>query len=219
VRADPRALGLGDCTACNRCVEVCPTGIDIRKGLQYECIGCAACIDACDQVMERMGYARGLVRYDTENGMANHWTRRELLRHAVRPRVLVYSTILVAVTVALFTHMALRSPLKVDVLRDRGVMGREVEDGMIENVYRLQLISSAEARRTYRISVSGIDSAFVASNPEAQVEAAGTRQVPVSVRVKPGTARPGMNKIEFEVTSVDGEPVTVREKSTFYVPQ
>ena len=59
---------------CNLCVEVCPTGIDIRNGLQYECIGCAACVDACDKVMDRMNYPRGLIRYTTQNGLANHWT-------------------------------------------------------------------------------------------------------------------------------------------------
>ncbi|MEN9527010.1 MAG: hypothetical protein RLY56_961, partial [Pseudomonadota bacterium] len=63
--SDPRAAGLGDCTDCTMCVQVCPTGIDIRNGLQYECIACAACIDACDSVMDKMGYSRGLVRYDT----------------------------------------------------------------------------------------------------------------------------------------------------------
>ncbi|WP_200856616.1 4Fe-4S dicluster domain-containing protein, partial [Klebsiella pneumoniae] len=65
-KADPKALGLGDCIDCDLCVQVCPTGIDIRDGLQYECINCGACIDACDNTMERMGYAKGLISYTTE---------------------------------------------------------------------------------------------------------------------------------------------------------
>ncbi len=218
-KADPKKTGLGDCSACNACVEVCPTGIDIRSGLQYECIGCAACVDACDKVMDRYGYARGLIRYDTWNGMRNHWKRGDLLRHAIRPRVLVYSGILLAVTIALFTHMALRTLLKVDVIRDRGMLGREVEDGMIENVYRLQLINTAEMPRRYRISVDGIESAFIASGNEMDVESAGTRMVPMRVRIKPGAAPPGTNPIEFRIEATDDPSVAVREKSTFYVPK
>ena len=218
-KADPKALGLGDCVNCGVCVEVCPTGIDIRNGLQYECIGCAACIDACDQVMGKMGYAKGLIRYDTENGMANHWSRRQLLAHVGRPRVLVYTGILLAVTVALFTHLALRVPLKVDVLRDRGTLGREVEDGLIENVYQLQFINSDERARRYRIGVSGIDSAFVATEPEVEVGPAATRLVPVRVRIRPEGAKPGSTRIDFEVSAVDDPSVSVREKSTFYVPR
>jgi polyferredoxin len=75
-------------------VQVCPTGIDIRKGLQYECIGCGACIDVCDGVMDKMQYPRGLMRYATLNGMRQGWTQPQMLRRVLRPRVLVYTAIL-----------------------------------------------------------------------------------------------------------------------------
>jgi len=88
---DPRTLALGDCIDCGLCVQVCPTGIDIREGLQYECIGCGLCVDACDTVMTKMGYAPRLIRYDTHNGMEGRWSRRQLLRRVLRPRVLVYA--------------------------------------------------------------------------------------------------------------------------------
>jgi cytochrome c oxidase accessory protein FixG len=218
-KADPKALGLGDCTACNVCVEVCPTGIDIRKGLQYECIGCAACIDGCDKVMSRMGYPLGLIRYDTENGMANRWSRQQLFRRAVRPRVLVYAGVLLAMTIALFAHMALRTPLKVDVIRDRGALAREVEDGMIENVYRLQVINTSETGRRFRIGVEGIESVFVAAGAEAEVERSATRMVPVRVRTKPGNGKPGSNTVVFLIEAVDDPSVAVREKSTFFIPR
>ncbi len=218
-KADAKALGLGACVSCNMCVEVCPTGIDIRNGLQYECIGCAACVDACDQVMDRMGYPRGLIRYDTQNGLANHWTRKQVFAHMVRPRVLVYSAILLGVTIALFAHMLTRVPLKVDVIRDRGTLGREVEDGMIENVYRLQMINSDETPRRYRIGVSGIDSVFVASETVVEVEKAGTRMVPVRVRIKPGIGQPGSNTVRFDISAEDDPSVAVHEKSTFYIPR
>ena len=218
-KADPAAIGLGSCIDCGLCVEVCPTGIDIRNGLQYECIGCAACVDTCDRIMDRMGYPRGLVRYTTQNALARGWHGGQLLRRALRPRVLVYSAILLAVTVALFGHLALRTPLKVDVMRDRGSLGREVEGGMIENVYQLQLINTTESPRRLRIRVDGIASAVVASEPEIDVPPVQPRLVPVRVRVPAGASPPGSSRIEFLVEALDDPAVAVREKSTFYMPR
>ena len=218
-KADPKLLGLGACIDCGICVEVCPTGIDIRKGLQYECIGCAACVDGCDQVMDKMGYARGLIRYATETGLKSHLTMRQIMRRVARPRVLIYTTILAALTVALFTHLALRVPLRVDVLRDRGMLGREVENGQIENVYRLQIINGEERARRFRIGVSGLDSIAVASEPEVDVDSAGTHLVAVRVRVPPNQGHPGSNKVMFQVEATDDASVAVRENSTFYVPR
>ncbi|HVL56908.1 MAG TPA: cytochrome c oxidase accessory protein CcoG, partial [Burkholderiaceae bacterium] len=91
-KADPRALGLGDCVDCGLCVQVCPTGIDIRDGLQYECISCGGCVDVCDTVMDRMGYPRGLVRHATERALTERLDRRAVWRRVLRPRVLVYGT-------------------------------------------------------------------------------------------------------------------------------
>ena len=218
-RADPKVLGLGSCIDCGLCVEVCPTGIDIREGLQIECIGCAACIDACDAVMGKMNYAPGLIRYDTENGMANNWSRPRLWRRVFRLRVLIYTTILLAVSAALIGHMATRTPLKLDVIRDRGTLGRVVEDGMIENVYRLQVMNSTEETRSYVVSVSGLDTVFIDSAPEFEVGAAGNRMVPVRVRIRPDVGEPGTHTIYFGVTDRDNPSVSVSEPTTFYVPQ
>jgi cytochrome c oxidase accessory protein FixG len=107
-KADPAAMGLGACVDCSLCVQVCPTGIDIRNGLQYECIGCGACIDVCNDVMDKVGYPRGLVKYATQNGMANHWTKTEMLRRAMRPRVLIYSGILLLITATVFISYTCR---------------------------------------------------------------------------------------------------------------
>ncbi|MFP5394390.1 MAG: cytochrome c oxidase accessory protein CcoG, partial [Gammaproteobacteria bacterium] len=132
----------GDCIDCSMCVQVCPTGIDIRKGLQYECIGCAACIDACNGVMDKIDLPRGLIRYSTDNAMEQGWTPRQTARRVLRPRVLIYAGLLAILVTAFFATLALRTPLKLDVLRDRGSMGREVDDGLIENVYRLQVMNT-----------------------------------------------------------------------------
>src|SRR6185295_2698837 len=117
---DYKAKGLGDCVDCGICVQVCPTGIDIREGLQYECIGCAACIDGCDQVMDKMGYPRGLIRYSTENALAGKYPEektafRKVAARITRPRVVIYTAILCG-CIALFTaSLYLRVPLKVNV--------------------------------------------------------------------------------------------------------
>ena len=217
-KADPASLGLGSCVDCNICVHVCPTGIDIRDGLQIECIGCAACIDGCDQVMDKMGYPRGLIRYTTQNALDNKLDRRAVWRRVLRPRVLLYSAVLLAVTIALFAHLALRAPLKADVMRD-SALGREVEEGMIENSYRVQIINSSEQARRFRVVASGIDTVFIVGETEFEVEPTGVRLVPVSARVEPGEGQPGSNPITFRVEAVDDPKVTVDAHSTFFVPR
>ncbi len=217
-KADPAVLGLGACVDCNICVHVCPTGIDIRDGLQIECIGCAACIDGCDQVMDKMGYPRGLIRYTTQNALDNKLDRRAIWRRVLRPRVLIYSAVLLAVTIALFAHLALRAPLKADVMRDRA-LGREVEQGMIENTYRVQIINSSEQTRRFRIVAGGIDTVFLVGDSEFVVEPTGVRLVPVSARIEPGEGRPGSNPITFRVEAVDDPKVAVDAHSTFFVPR
>jgi cytochrome c oxidase accessory protein FixG len=216
-KADYKAAGLGDCVDCTMCVQVCPTGIDIRKGLQYECIGCAACIDACDQVMDKMGYPRGLIRYSTENAIANRWDLGRMLKRIARPRILVYVAILLAMSAALLASLYLRVPLKVDVLRDRASLSREVEGGKIENVYRLQLMNTQEKPHRYRIGVSGLDTVAVASDAEVEVGAASTRQVPVRLRIDADAAGKGSHPIVIEVQALDDPGIAAREKSVFMV--
>ena len=227
--ADPRAANLGHCIDCNLCVQVCPTGIDIRQGLQYECIGCAACIDVCDGVMDKMNYPRGLIRYDTRNGLAQHLTRAQRWARVLRPRVLVYGTVLLAVCVALFASLALRTPFKVDVVRDRGALARLVDDGHVENVYRLQVMNASESVQRFRIAVSGLDrlaGARVVGSGEVAVGSAEARWVPVAVQVPPEVARRaggGAHPIEFHIEQLAASPggtVWQRsERSTFVVPR
>ena len=209
----------GDCIDCSLCVQVCPTGIDIRKGLQYECIGCAACVDACNIVMDKVSKPRGLIRYATENGLVQKLGALEIRRRMLRPRVLVYGAVLAMLVAAMGTSLALRTPLKVDVIRDRGSMGREVEDGRIENVYRLQVMNTSEAPQTLRVSVSGIPSATVVDDGAIAMEGATTRAVPVRVRVDPGAGKPGSNRIEFTVRSVGDPDLSVSEGAAFIVPK
>jgi cytochrome c oxidase accessory protein FixG len=224
--ADLKTLGLGECIDCGLCVQVCPTGIDIRDGLQSDCIGCAACIDVCNGVMDKMRYPHGLIRYATQNGMAQKLTRAQMLRRALRPRVLVYGTVLMLIVGALGTSLVLRQPFKVDVVRDRTSLARIVEDGRIENVYRLQLMNATEAPQRYRIEVQGLEAVRINGANEVDVPAAGARWFAVAVQVPHGTAqqaRPGAHPLQFHIQRLgpDGQPgdAELSEKSTFVVPR
>ncbi len=217
--------GKGDCIDCTLCVQVCPTGIDIRQGLQYECIGCAACIDVCDGVMDKMNYPRGLIRYATQHGIQRGWDRAQMLRRVARPRVLVYTGVLVGIGIAFVTSLTLRTPFRVDVVRDRGALARIVEDGFVENVYRLQVMNAAESAQRFRVSVDGLAGASIASRAEFEIDATAARWVPVAVRVDPGSAAglgPGAHRFVFRIVRNEVDPaaaVAVVEKSTFVVPR
>ena len=217
-KADPAALGLGACVDCTLCVQVCPTGIDIRKGLQYECISCAACIDVCDTVMDKMSYPRGLIRYSTQNAMTQGWGRAQVLRRVFRPRVLVYSVILLAVTATLFTSLALRSPFRVDIDRDRASLARIVSGGNIENVYRLQVMNATESRQSYRIAATGLPGLKLVSEAAIAVNPTESRWVPVTLQLPYDAAAAGAHAIHFEVEAVNA-PGRVVEKSIFLVPR
>ena len=216
---DPKAHALGDCVDCGICVQVCPTGIDIRNGLQYECIGCAACIDGCDQVMDKMGYARGLIRYSTTHAMERGLSRRQMLTRAFRPRVLVYFAILLAIVAAAGVSLSLRVPLKVDIIRDRAAIARDVGDGEIENVYRLQIMNTTEQPRMYEIAVAGLKEIHIDGNPSVEVGGASSRMVPVKIRVhvEREHVRAGTYPIEFTVRAPEAPRERVREKSVFIV--
>ncbi len=209
----------GSCIDCSMCVQVCPVGIDIRDGLQYECIGCAACVDACNSVMDKTGDARGLIRYTTDNALANNLSVKEIKRRALRPRVLIYGAILSMIVIAFFTALTMRTPLKLDVIRDRGALGREVEDGMIENVYRLQIMNTSETAHLYKITVDGIDTLKLVNSDEVQLDGTETRAVPVRVQAEAGQGAPGSNDISFSLQAVDDESLRVTEKAVFFVPR
>ena len=215
---DYQASGKGDCVDCELCVAVCPTGIDIRNGLQYECIGCAACIDACDQVMEKMNYPKGLIRYSTEHAIAEHWGWKDIVAHIVRPRVIIYSTILGLIVVACAWGLATKASLRVDVIRDRGILAREVEDGLIENVFRLQVMNVSEQPHRYAISVTGLDKLEVVGERILEVPSAVTKSFVVSVRVPPESGKQGSNTIYFDLASMGDDKVAVHEKAIFVIP-
>jgi len=226
-RGEPRGVrtkknqeqALGDCVDCGQCVQVCPTGIDIRKGLQYECIGCAACIDACDAVMDKVGLPKGLVKYSTENGMANKWTREQIIRRALRPRVLIYTSILMTILAAVIISLNIRVPLRLDVIRDRGVMARIVEQGKIENVYRLQIMNASEFTQHVRLSVQGMNGVELVTPTEYDVMAAEVKSVAARVQIPPGSAPSGQHEFQFVIELLGDEVIRIEEDAKFMVPR
>jgi cytochrome c oxidase accessory protein FixG len=216
--SDYKAAGLGHCIDCDLCVAVCPTGIDIRKGLQYECIGCAACVDVCDQVMDKMGYPRGLVRYSTENALAKHWSMKDILGHVVRPRVMVYTAILTLISLAWIWGLATKPELRVDVIRDRMTLAREVEGGLVENVFRLQVMNVSEVQQQYSVVVSGLDKIELVGDRVIELPAASNKNVTYQVRVPPESAGKGSHTIFFDVKSMSNDKVAVHEKAIFLMP-
>ena len=216
--ADLAALSLGACVDCTLCVQVCPTGIDIREGLQYECIGCAACVDVCDGVMDKMGYARGLIRFTTQNALAGKWNGARMLRQVLRTRVLVYSALLGVLCLALLWSLMARMPLKVDVVRDRAALSRIAAGGRLENVYRLQIMNATEEAQRYTIAASGLDGLAVASEAEVKVGATESRWVAVRLQIPYGSAQAGSHPIVFRVGDESGR-AHVEEKSVFLVPR
>jgi cytochrome c oxidase accessory protein FixG len=219
-KADARSAGLGDCVDCSICVQVCPTGIDIRKGLQYECIGCAACIDACDQVMGKMGYPPGLIRYTTENAMTRGLDSKAMWQRVFRVRTLVYGAVLFAIVAVASVALFLRVPLKVDVIRDRGSLARETQPGVIENVYRLQVMNTDDKPHRYAIGASGVPNLSVQlGEPAVDLAPQTSVMIPLRLRAEAENAKPGSQPIEFRIEAVDEPRIAVREKSRFLFPR
>lgn len=216
----PGSPAVGDCIDCRLCVQVCPTGIDIRDGLQYECISCAACIDVCDGVMDKMGTPRGLIRYDTENGMAAQLTRAQRLRRILRPRVLIYGVLLLALSGAVLYGLTNRHAFRVDVVRDRATLARQVEDGWVENLYRLQLMNATERPQQLQVEAEGLPGLQISHATRVTLGPAEARWVTVALRMPPEAAqtlKPGAQPMRWVIRADGGD--TVAEKSTFVVPR
>jgi cytochrome c oxidase accessory protein FixG len=210
--ADAKAKGLGDCVDCTVCVQVCPTGIDIRKGLQYECIACAACIDACDEVMDKVGYPRGLIRYDTQHGLEGK------PRHVLRPRTIVYATLLAALAVGLVVSITQRNVVGVDVLRDRNALFRERPDGSIENVYNVKILNKDSAAHEFRITGSGLEGLVVDyAGPTVWVGPGEVQGVPVRIRI-PGDELEGGADVQLAIQATDRPDLQASGKARFIAP-
>jgi cytochrome c oxidase accessory protein FixG len=191
---------LGDCIDCQLCVQVCPTGIDIRRGLQYQCIGCAHCIDACNQVMDKMHYPSGLIRYTTEHALAGEPV------HIWRPRLIGYGIVFV-VMASLFTMVLLnRDLIGIDIIRERGSLFQVVDEEVVNN-YQLKLINKTQTNR--RISIDARPARDVELRYRGvrriDVDAGDVVEVEISLSADPAATQRGILDVEFEACDERGE--------------
>jgi len=210
---DPRELGIGDCIDCSLCVQVCPTGIDIRDGMQYQCIGCAACIDVCNEVMDKMSYPKGLVCYTTEHEIQGGKTK------LLRPRIVIYASLLSIIFVALVVAILNRVPLELDIIRDRNSLFREVRGGLVENVYTLRVVNMSNAKQRYHLRAEGLqDLQLINRKGDFEVGPGEVYSLNVQVRIDPIVLKRPSNEIFFNLESLSGEKITVKESARFLGP-
>jgi cytochrome c oxidase accessory protein FixG len=175
---------------------VCPTGIDIRNGLQYECIACAACIDVCDQVMDKMEYPRGLIRFTTEQAMKKQQT------HVLRPRIFVYGALLLVIISSTLWSMTHRTPLRADLIRDRNALYRELPGDIIENVYTLKITNMDAAAHRYEFVLpEGVDAEIDTSRP-LSLQAEEVTGISVRIRM-PRSAGQGVQSLKLQLRAED----------------
>jgi len=211
---DYKEQGLGECINCTMCIQVCPTGIDIRDGLQYKCISCSACIDACDNIMDQMGYPRGLVGYTTEHNLSGGKT------HIVRPRIFVYAGILLLATFALLYSVVTRIPVGLDIIRDRNSLYRETGLGMIENVYLMKIMNMDQKAHEYRLTAQGLDGMKLVMDKEKLVVQSGEIfDLPMRIVVDPANMKEHAYDISFTLTSTSNPTITTTQESRFMGPR
>ncbi|MEH6443005.1 MAG: cytochrome c oxidase accessory protein CcoG [Oceanospirillaceae bacterium] len=211
-KIDYKAEGLGDCIDCNHCVNVCPTGIDIRDGLQIECVACGACVDACDDIMGRVGYEKGLIKYTTETALEGGKT------HILRPKLIIYIIVVIAM-MAYFAYIIFeRIPIEVDVHRDRGQLFNEISENVIENVYTLKVANKSNRDLKYTISVKGIAGIELISDSTISVQAGKLIDYPIQIRANLDELEQRKTDILIKVQAISDPQITSEIESRFIAP-
>jgi cytochrome c oxidase accessory protein FixG len=156
---------VGDCIDCHQCVNVCPTGVDIREGLQLGCVQCGLCIDACTTVMQQVGRPTGLIAYDTDINAQRRLDGKPAIYRPIRARTVLYSGLIVVVGAIMAYALATRGTLDINVLHERNPLFVALSDGSVRNDYTVRLLNKRPTGRTLVISATGV--------PGAMLEAAG----------------------------------------------
>ncbi|MFT2090018.1 cytochrome c oxidase accessory protein CcoG [Paraglaciecola sp. 2405UD69-4] len=213
-REQNQEKGLGDCIDCNLCVQVCPTGIDIRNGLQYECINCGACVDACNGVMEKMNYPKGLISFTSETQLAGGVTK------IFRPKLIGYALVLLLMSGLLVFEIATRSPLEIDIIKDRTPLYRETGNGMIENIFTIKILNKSQDAQQYRVSVSGLPEHTIIGTLDATVAGGELFNLPISIAINPKYLTKTVTEFHFEVDATinSDEVIHAEEVSKFLYP-
>jgi cytochrome c oxidase accessory protein FixG len=212
-KEDYKSKGLGDCVDCSWCVQVCPVDIDIRKGAQYECINCGLCVDACDAIMEKMEYPKGLIRFTSEADLDTGQSR------LLRPRLIGYFVI-VLVMVSLFCFTVLtRSPVAVDILRDRSVSMYRVQGKEVQNVYTLKINNMDRKTHIYRIELDGDLPYTLMNYRPVPVEEGEVYVLPIRVSTPLASLVHEKNTLNIRLVAEDNPAVMASETTVFIAPQ
>ncbi|WP_163648251.1 cytochrome c oxidase accessory protein CcoG [Modicisalibacter sp. 'Wilcox'] len=221
-RGEPRTVGRrralaadatpGDCIDCQRCVQVCPTGIDIRDGLQYACLGCAACIDACDEVMDRTGRPRGLIRYTTEHALGGRPTRW------LRPRLIGYLAALLAMVALLAWQLTARVPLDADLERDRHQLYDVTAGGGIRNAYTLRVRNMDTQAHRYRLALRGIDGLHLSDTRHLTLAPGASRSLALSIVAPTASLGAPSQAFSLAIIAVDAPHISLTKEARFLGP-
>ncbi|MFZ5446975.1 MAG: cytochrome c oxidase accessory protein CcoG [Myxococcota bacterium] len=209
----PDAPKVGDCIDCKRCVNVCPTGIDIRDGLQMECLACTQCIDACDEVMDKINRPRGLIAFASQSELANANPRGFL-----RPRVLVYVGLMSIALVTLAISLGTRTPFEANIFRPRGALPFMVDGDVVRNPFELHVFNKRPDATKFKIELVGAppDAQIVIGTPEFELASLTDAHVPVSVSIP----RKSLGKpVDLKVLITDQSTGVVREKTVRFLGQ
>jgi cytochrome c oxidase accessory protein FixG len=192
-----RTRGLGDCIDCRNCVTVCPTGIDIRDGTQMECVNCTACIDSCDDVMDKIGRPRGLIRFASLNGIE----RGEKLR--VTPRIIGYCAILLVLGAGLVALLLTRSDVDTTLLRAPGALFQTTPEGKISNLYLLKLTNKTHHKIPVHLKLEGNEGTLTVLGGQLDLEAETQTEGSVLVEIAPEKLLSGNTPLAVGVYSGD----------------
>ncbi|RYZ85060.1 MAG: cytochrome c oxidase accessory protein CcoG [Moraxellaceae bacterium] len=208
---DYKAKGLGDCTDCSWCVQVCPVNIDIRNGTQWECINCGLCVDACDSVMDKMDYPRGLIRFTSETQLITGKYR------IIRPKTIGYAVAMLIMIGAFSYRLSVREPLGVDVVRDRSAHLFRVDADDIQNVYTVKINNMDQQEHTFVIDVKGAYPFRIINSRQVHVKSGEVYSLPIRIAVPKAQLKGEENQITISATSVE-TGLTAAEESTFMGP-
>ena len=207
---DPVKENIGDCIDCNICVQVCPVGIDIRDGLQYQCIGCALCIDACDSVMDKMNYEKGLIRYTNEHALKGNEV------HILRPKLIGYASALIIMFSVFGYTVFNRTPLELDVMRDRGALYTNTSDGRVQNSYQVKIMNMSQEPHDFTIKLAGLEEGELVGKKQITLKNGEVGSLPLSIKASAWELKTSRTDVQFTVTRDDG--LEVSKESRFIGP-